>query len=125
MRIVNERSFIIHCSLTFGECGQLRELVADVSSTIIQVSPIFAILHLLFCPYKTSLQDHFKTTANLCNPSFRYVTLQLKTSRLVGQSEILVLCDSVLQELSTNIQSIQYYNTIIFEQIWPFECSES
>jgi hypothetical protein len=35
-----------------------------------------------------------------------FVTLQHKTSRLgqILESEILVLCDSVLQELSINIQ---------------------
>jgi hypothetical protein len=62
------------------------------------------------------------------NESFRenmYVTLQHKTS-LLGQileSEILVLCDSVLQELSTNIHGfdiIHYHLT----EIWPFECSD-
>jgi hypothetical protein len=37
-----------------------------------------------------------------------FVTLQHKTSRLgqILESEILVLCDSVLQELSTNIFNI-------------------
>jgi hypothetical protein len=39
---------------------------------------------------------------------FLYVTLQHKTSRLsqMLESEILVLCDSVLQELSTNVFDI-------------------
>jgi hypothetical protein len=37
-----------------------------------------------------------------------YVTIQHKTSSLgqILESEILVLCDSVLQELSTNIFNI-------------------
>jgi hypothetical protein len=52
-----------------------------------------------------------------------YVTLQHKT-RLKSQileSEILVLRENVLQEPSTNYYNIeyQYYNTIIFTEIWP------
>jgi hypothetical protein len=38
----------------------------------------------------------------------KYVTLQHKTSRLgqILESDILILCDGVLQELSTNIFDI-------------------
>jgi hypothetical protein len=46
------------------------------------------------------------------------VTLQHKTSRLgqILESDILVLCDSVLQELSTHIFIIRYHNTITFDR---------
>jgi hypothetical protein len=54
------------------------------------------------------------------------VTLQHKTSRLgqILESEILVSCDSVLQELSTN----NIFDIIIQQvltEMRPFECSES
>jgi hypothetical protein len=57
---------------------------------------------------------------------FVNVTLQHKTSRLgqILESKILVLCDSVLQELSTNIFNIIILSYVLTE-IWPFECSDS
>jgi histidyl-tRNA synthetase len=37
------------------------------------------------------------------------------------ESEILVLCESMLQELSTRAFHIRYNNTIILTEVWPFE----
>jgi hypothetical protein len=73
--------------------------------------------HLLNLTHMETTGHHFWTHIETI-----FVTLQHKTSRMgqILEREILVLCDSVLQELSTNIQ---YYVIIIMFRIVTTEIS--